>query len=208
MTDPENGATARLTPGMKRVLWGAAGVVVIALAAAAWFATAGSDTSTPPPTATASATPGPVPGAEPTSGSEVQSPEDSPPSADRIPDLAPSGPLVSAPLPSSGSRADGLVDGFPSSIVGPLDESEVLSSAIASEGSAMQATLVARTDASSADVLAGYRTLWSGLGLVEQSSGDPQVLTFAGRSATVTLAFSADSATGTVYNILGSFRTE
>lgn len=205
----EPSSTARLTPGMRRVLWGVGGIALIALAVAAWFAVAGtggapSSDATP----TASATPGPLPGATPTSGSEVQTPATTRPEDDRIPDRDPLGPLAPAPLPDSGTRSGGLVDGYPSDVMAPVDDSEVLSSAIATEGSAMQVTLVARTDAGAGDVGAHYRSLWSGLGLVEQASTDPDVITFTGRQTTVTLAFSPDSATGTVYNVLGSFRTE
>lgn len=202
-------SAARLTPAMKRVLWAAGCLALIGLVAAAWFAVSGGipGAASPEASSTAQSTPGPIPGASPTSGSEVQPPDVAPSEPDRIPDLAPTEPLVSAPLPDSGSATGELVDGFPSTAMGPASGSEVVSSAIATEGDAMQVTLVARTDDAASVVAAHFRTLWSESGLVEQSSTDPDVITYAGRQATVTLAFSGDSATGTVYNVLGSFRT-
>lgn len=208
-TGAERSATG-LTPGMKRVLWGVGGIVVIVLALAVWFTlvVVGEDSAAPTTTSTPSAGPGPLPGATPTTGSEVQTPGSTAPPQDRIPDRTSAGPLVAAPLPDSAAETGELVTGFPSEAMGPAADSDVVSSAIASDGAAMQVTLVARTDAAAADVIAHYRQLWTGLNLTDQGATDPNVVSFAGRQATLTLAFSGESATGTVYNILATFRAE
>lgn len=219
--------TQTLTPAMRRVLWLTGGVVAVALAAAVWLWAAGAGGDTGPgaapsatnPAASPAATPGsepepeptptrgPVPGAAPTTGSEVQAPEAGQPDPGRIPPLPETTPLVGAPLPASGSAEGELVEGYPSDAMGPTLDSDVVSSAIATEGDAMQVTLVARTDASPDSVRAHYREAWTAIGLIAHGATDAAGLSYTGRMASLTLAFAAESGTGTVYTILGSFRT-
>lgn len=200
-----------LTPGMRAVLWVVGAVVALGIAVTVWLlvagpgsnASAGPDAgATPGPTVTQ----GPVPGATPTTGSEVQPPEESAPPTDRLPPLATPSPLVSGQLPPSGSASGELVKGFPADVAGPAPDSQVLESSIATEGSTMQVTLVARTDASADDVRAHYRELWAGLGLADAGGTDGSV-TSSDTLSSLTLTFSPSSGTGTVYMIYGVLRT-
>lgn len=206
-----------LTPAMRRVLWLTGGIVAVALAAAVWLWAAGAGGDAGPgvasPVETPAATPeptptrGPLPGAAPTTGSEVQAPAPDQPDPGRIPPLPETTPLVGAPLPAAGSAEGELVEGFPADVMGPTLDSDVVSSAIAIEGGAMQVTLVARTDASPDGVRAHYREAWAAIGLIAHGATDAAGLSYTGRMASLTLAFAAESGTGTIYTILGSFRT-
>lgn len=203
----KNADTTRLTPAMRRVLWLVGGVVAIALVVAVWLATAGRGGDTAP-TPSATPTAGPLPGATPTTGSEVQDPAAGRPDLGRIPPLPVATPLVSAPLPESATANRKLVGGFPAKIMGPAPDSDIVSSAIATEGSTMQVTLVARTDASPESIVAHYRDVWAQLGLIDQGTTNGNGAAYASPHTSLTLAFSPESGTGTVYTILGSFRTE
>ncbi|WP_106816281.1 hypothetical protein [Microbacterium timonense] len=200
-----------LTPAMRRVLWGVGIVVALGLAVAIWLIATGAGSGTPDAadagaTPDPSATQGPIPGATPTTGSEVQPPEETAPPADRLPPLPSPSALVSDPLPASGSASGELVKDFPTDVAGPMPDSQVLESSIATEGSTMQVTLVARTDASVDEVRTHYRELWAGLGLADASGGDG-VLTYSDTLSSLSLAFSPSSGTGTVYMIYGVLRT-
>ncbi|WP_347344561.1 hypothetical protein [Microbacterium sp.] len=203
----KNADTTRLTPAMRRVLWLVGGVVAIALVVAVWLATAGRGGDTAP-TPSATPTAGPLPGATPTTGSEVQDPAAGRPDLGRIPPLPVAAPLVSAPLPESATANRKLVEGFPAKIMGPAPDSDIVSSALATEGSVMQVTLVARTDASPESIVAHYRDVWAQLGLIDQGTTNGNGAAYASPHTSLTLAFSPESGTGTVYTILGSFRTE
>ncbi|KJL43798.1 MULTISPECIES: hypothetical protein [Microbacterium] len=213
-TEPTSaGGGTRLTTGMRTVLWIVAAVVVLGIAVTIWLLTIGSGTagvdgadpdagSTP----TATVTQGPIPGATPTTGSEVQPPDETAAPIDRLPPLPTSSPLVSDPLPASGSASGELVKGFPVDLMGPVPDSQVLESSISTEGSTMQVSLVARTDAADDDVRAHYRELWADLGLTDTSGGDGSI-TYSDAFSSLSLAFSESSGTGTVYMIYGVFRT-
>jgi len=196
---------------MRAVLWAVGAVVVVGLGLAVWLlvtapgsgATDGAEPSaTPRPTVTQ----GPVPGATPTTGSEVQPPEASAPPTDRLPPLPSQTPLVSEPLPASGSASGELVDGFPTELMGPAPDSDILESSIATEGATMQVTLVARTDASPDDVREHYRTLWASLGLSDAGATSGADTAFSDSLSSLSLAFSSSSGTGTVYMVYGVFR--
>lgn len=203
-----NDGTSRLTPAMRRVLWIVGGVVLIVLVAAIWLATAGAGGGAAAPTPTATPTRGPLAGATPTTGSEVQDPAPGQLEPGRLPPLPAATPLVSAPLPESATANRKLVEGFPAKIMGPAPDSDIVSSAIATEGSTMQVTLVARTDASPESIVAHYRDVWAQLGLIDQGTTNGNGAAYASPHTSLTLAFSPESGTGTVYTILGSFRTE
>lgn len=207
---------ARLTPAMRWVLIGVGTLVVVGVVVAIWLMTLGpgaglagaTPTRTPTPTSI-SAAPGPVPGATPTTGSEVKSPdsEDSTTPFDGLPPLPTPTALVEAPLPATAAAEGSLVKGFPELAAGPSGGSDVLNSSIASEGDTMQVTLVARTDASADDVRAHYRDTWSRLGLTETASTDGTATTFGDTYTSLSLAFTPASGTGTVYVIYGVLRT-
>jgi hypothetical protein len=91
--------------------------------------------------------------------------------------------------------------------MGPAPASDVLESSIATEGSTMQVTLVARTDSPADDVRAHYRGLWSQLGLMESAGAAPGDVTFSNAHSSLSLAFASASGTGTVYMIYGVLRT-
>lgn len=206
----QNTRGAGLTPAMRTVLWIVGALVVAGLATTIWlFATGGGPgTAASDPGSGPAATPtrGPIPGATPTTGSEVQTPDPTASAADRLPPRADATPLVTEPLPASGSAKGELVRGFPVDAMGPAPDSEALESSIATEGATMQVTLVARADSSAADLRAYYRTLWSGLGLAATESGDGS-MTYSDGFSSLSLAFSPASGTGTVYMIFGVFRT-
>ena len=90
--------------------------------------------------------------------------------------------------------------------MGPLPDSSVVQSSIATEASTMQATLTARTDATPAEVTEYYRIVWSGLGLADAGAGSGTDTSYSDAFSSVSLAFSS-SGTGTVYTVYGVFRT-
>lgn len=214
-TTPEGGERRGLTRAMRWVLWGVGAVVLVGLAIALWLSTADGDAGAPravdattAPTAHApSATPGPLRDATPTTGSEVKAPDATAPPADRLPPLSTPSPLVSAPLPGSGSASGELVDGFPTNAMAPAPASEVLQSSIATEADTMQVTLQARTDATPEEVSRHYRVLWSDLGLADVGASGGAGASYADALSSLSLAFSASAGTGTVYTVYGVFRT-
>lgn len=200
-----DGGGRGLSRGMKVTLWavGAAVVigviVVIALLNAPTGAPAGASAT---PSSSATTGPGPSPDATPADGSEVPSPEPSASATSGLPPRTPDEPLVTTPLPESATADGELVDGFPSDVMGPPDDTTIVSSSIASEADVMQVTLVARTDASQEDVLAHYRSLWSDLGLTD-SPTESADLSYANEYSSLTLAFTPSSGTGTVFMVYG-----
>jgi hypothetical protein len=218
MTDDKT--TGVLTPAMKRVLIAVGAVVVVGVVAAVWLlaSTAGNGTAAAPGGSSAPADPsgpgpstptpgltaGPLPEATPTTGSEVLPPTATGDPQQPRPTTQP--PLVSAPLPASGTKSDGLVKGFPTKIMGPAPKSTVISSSIASQGTSMQVTLVARSTASADSVRAHYEKLWASLGLRAglDANGSPA---YSGAHESITVT--ADkTGTGTRYTIYGVFRTK
>jgi hypothetical protein len=203
--------TSALNPAMRRVLIIVGIVVAISIGVAVWFLTAPSrDGETgagadPQPSFSSSVTQGPIPGGIPTSGSEVQDPDPSAPPLDRLPSRAPAAPLVPSPFPDAGRGMQNLVDGFPTNVMGPVSGSDIVENSIATEGTTMQVTLVARSEMTQQEISDYYSTLWSSLGLGQQSTSD-SVLGFASSFESLSLAFVPSSGTGTVYMIYGTFR--
>lgn len=197
---------------LRRALLAGAGVAVVALVIAVGaFAGGGGDPQTPQaatPSPSATPVPGADPGASPADGSEVPDGADEDPEASG-PGSAPapeSTPLVGETLPPSATASGALVDGYPEPIMTPMPSSDVLDSSIATEGDVMQVTLVARTTASPDDVREHYREVWGGSGL-EPTGREASDTSFADGSTSLDLAFAPDSGTGTVYVILGVFRS-
>lgn len=203
-----NGDSPALTRGMKVAIAVIGLVMVVGIAVIGVLAMnrPATDQTAPGATPSAQATPtkGPVPGATPTSGSEVQPPT-APPHTGLPPRETPK-PLIPAPLPESATRSGGLAAGFPDDIVGPMDRSDVVSSAIATEGTVMQVDLVAATAATPDEIRAHYSKLWKSHGLQEQAAPDG-TLTCIGPYESATLAVEK-SGTGYRYMIHAVFRTE
>lgn len=197
-----------LTPAMRRTALIVGAVVAAGLLVALWltFSPGERDVEDAAGTLEAAApTQGPIPGATPTTGSEVLPPEES--GGIRLPSIAPAAPLIPGPFPAAGSSEGDLVEGFPGEVMGPMPDSEVLNSSIAAEGATMQVSLVARTDAAPEEVEAHYAALWGAKGLIaapRASAEDP--LTYVGPYESLTLSFSPTSGTGTVYAVFGVFR--
>jgi hypothetical protein len=114
----------------------------------------------------------PAPTASPTAlgGSEIPQPTAIP----TIPQLgienppqsgAESSPLINSPLPKSASAEGKLVAGFPTSVISLPPGAKVVSSAIATEGDRMQATVVASSAASENTVHGYFDGIFTALGL-------------------------------------------
>ncbi|HWI32150.1 MAG TPA: hypothetical protein VNT50_11715 [Microbacterium sp.] len=207
MSTPPEAGRPLLTPAMLRVMIVVGSLVVVGLIIAAWLflgsPNRGADDVAATPVAS-SPTQGPVPGATPTTGSEVLPPSES--SGIRLPSLAPAEPLIAAPFPASASSDNELVAGFPADIMGPMPGSDVLNSSIAAEGDTMQVALVARTNASQEEIQAHFRAAWASLGLSAAAEGSAEGVSYAGPYESLALSFSPSSGTGTVYAIYGVFR--
>ncbi|WP_417564854.1 hypothetical protein [Microbacterium sp.] len=147
---------------------------------------------------------GPLPEATPTSGSEVLPPTATPHAG--LPKITPAPPLVAGPLPRSASEQGALVKGFPARVMGPLKGARVASSSIATQGSAMQVSLVAISAASHDAITKHYEQQWSALGLKRGQASDG-TLVYAGAHESVTLSFGS-SGTGNRYTVYGVFRTK
>ncbi|GAA1222236.1 hypothetical protein [Rhodoglobus aureus] len=74
-------------------------------------------------------------------------------------------PLITGPLPESATAVGELVAGFPTSIISLPTGAEVVSSAIATEGDRMQATVVATSTASQDEVHRYFERVLTPLGL-------------------------------------------
>lgn len=205
-SDGAGGSTrAGLSRGMKLTLWIVGGIVAAGIVVALVLLLAppgGPESGSPSTTPTV----GPDPDATPVDGSEVQPPDPTATAGAGLPPRQPDEPLVTAPLPESASADGELVDGFPADIMGPTDDSDVLSSSIATEGDTMQVTLVARTDASEEDVTQHFRALWTDLGLSDAGPSGSAALSYGDSLSSLTLAFTPASGTGTVYMVYGVLR--
>jgi len=208
--DVSGAPSARFTPAMRRTMLVVAVVVLAGAAVSLWLAFGGGGAADRPAgavTSSAPSTPGPLPGATPAEGSEVQSPAPQQSNPARLPPLPVATPRVVSPLPPSASADGRLVEGFPESLMGPAADSDIISSSIATEGDVMQVTLVARTDASKESVLQAYRTSWADQGLNLPASVDGATeLSAADSFTTITLSFTTESGTGTVYALYGVLR--
>ncbi len=130
----------------------------------------------------------PAPPAGPRTSTEVQAPGSSP--APALPPSKGYPPLLTGPLPKDASATGALVRGYPAAI--PVaGGARIRSSAVATSGTVLQATLVASSADSAADVLAFYRTELAKLGL----AGDP--LPAVGGSSAVSFARGGDTITVT-----------
>ncbi|MGF6823713.1 hypothetical protein M2317_002633 [Microbacterium sp. ZKA21] len=200
----------------RRIGWliGAGALLVAAAAVAVWLlagsagdvpdaggeaGSAGTAASEEPPS-----TPGPLPSAAPTSGSEVQEPTGD--SGYTLPPVTSSAPLVSGPLPETASAQGHLVEGFPEDVVPPMERSTVVTSSITSDEGRMQVTLVGHVEAPAADVVAFYRDRWSSLGLRDLGGPDGSVA-FTGAYESLTLAV-ITTGTGVQYSVSAVFRIE
>ena len=213
---PDEAAARGRTRGRRMLVIGAAALAGVLIAGAALIASWGGGApsprdAAPSPSATPTATPRPgaAPGGTPAEGSEVPDPDEAAPEAsgpggaEPTPDTT---PFVGTTLPSSGSATGELVEGFPEPIMTPMTESDVLDSSIATEGDAMQVTLVARSTASPDEIREHYRSVWAGSGL-EPAGTQASGAAFANASTSLTLAFTPESGTGTVYVLFGVFRS-
>lgn len=200
-----------LTPAMRWTLYIALGIMVVALIVSLPFLLNAPAPDGEPATvanaAPSTPTRGPVPGAAPTTGSEVQTPAPEQSDSNGLPPLPEVAPRVTAPLPESAQSEGTLVDGFPTAEMAPANASEVLSSTIATEGERMQVSLMARTDADQDSILQHYRQTWSALGLTDAAqTGGSAELVFADAFTNLSLVFSPTSGTGTVYTLYGVYR--
>jgi len=140
--------------------------------------------------------------APPVDGSEVLPPDDGAPPRDRLP-REEAAPRISE-LPESASAQGSVVEGFPTELAGPADASDVLDSAVATEGDVMQFSLRARTATDAAAISAHYRALWSSLGLAAIPAGDG-ALSYRDDHSSVTIV-TEEGGTGVVYVIHGVLR--
>ncbi|KAA9106490.1 hypothetical protein [Microbacterium rhizomatis] len=200
------------TPAMRWALLGVLAIVLVGIGVTVWLMASGgapgSTGSAGSPGTAQATTAGPAPGATPTAGSEVLPPTavpdaTLPPVA--APSSAPPTPLIAPPYPESATADFSLVPGFPEQVMGPAPASDILQSAIATEGNVMQVTLVGRTDASPDDVRAHYTELWSGLGLTNAGTTSDGSLSFTGPLESLTVSTTVGG-TGTRYTVFGIFR--
>lgn len=211
------GRSARTTPAMRWVLVGVLAMVLIGAGVLAWTLGPGAPGARSPlssaspyrsATAATGTTAGPLPDATPTFGSEVLPPTTTPggplpPVA--APPAAGAAPLVRPPFPVPGSADGTLVSGFPAEIMGPMPKSDIIQSEIATQDdTAMQVSLLGRTDTPAADVRAYYAAAWASLGLTDQGASDGSV-SFAGRGVALSLS-TTEGGTGIRYTIFGIFR--
>ena len=196
-----------LTPTMRWSIAAVAAVVVLGLSATGWLLSTTRDAAPAPlPSATGEPMPGPVAGATPVAGSEVQPPEGAAEAA-HLPQPLPATPLVHAPLPEDASARNALVAGFPVAVAGPAPAADVIDSSLAQDGIVLQAALTARTDADADTVLSHYRELWSGLGLARQTTeGSSEA--FSDTYSSVSVSVAPSTGTGTVYTVYAVLRTE
>ncbi|MEX1079884.1 MAG: hypothetical protein WED09_12350 [Homoserinimonas sp.] len=115
-------------------------------------------------------------------------------------------PLIVEPLPATNHRAGAIVDGFPS-VISLAPRSEVMFSSVASEGDRVQVGLSALSGDAPGQVLAHYRSEFTGLGLVAASvstaDGSSAVAFERGQSTiTVTVWSTHDGTRYTVFSVL------
>lgn len=192
------------TNGRIRATLIAVGVIAaLGIGTAVWLLVspppAGGGASADPPAA--SQGPGPDPTATPVAGSEVQTPDPTSAPLERIPPRTAQVPRITGPLPESASATGEIVEGFPVELAAPAADSDVLDTSIASEDTAMQFALVARTDATADAVRAYYASLWTELGLT------PDGAAFRDAYTSISVTVDESGGTGTVYTVYGVLRT-
>lgn len=198
-----------LTRGMRIALAAVIVLVVAAVAISVMLSRSGDApnvgaTAAAPTNSAITPTPGPHPDGTPVAGSEVQPPTATPTSG--LPPLPTPTPLVESPLPASASKNGALVDSFPKSIMAPAEDSDILSSSIATEGDRMQVSLVAVSATSPAELSDHYARLWADLGLQHDTTTDGS-LRYTGAYESLTFAVEP-SGTGNRYTVFGTFRTK
>ena len=142
------------------------------------------------------------PTAGPRTATEVQADQTAgptlPPSAKRV-------PLVSTPFPATASASKKLVAGFPTAIA-PKPASTIVNSSVSSSGRILQATVSAKTDDSSDEVIAYYIELFAKIGLAgnqSPSTGGTVSYSFVRGSDTVTLTVTPSKKNGSTYALFG-----
>jgi hypothetical protein len=104
-------------------------------------------------------------------------------------------PLISGPLPKSASADGKLVAGFPTSIISLPPGAEVASSAIATEGNRMQATVVASSAASENKVHSYFTGIFTDLGLTStetQAAPGTKATTWSNGTDSIVVATKVD----------------
>ncbi|MGO4535837.1 hypothetical protein [Leifsonia sp. 2MCAF36] len=114
---------------------------------------------------------------------------------------------VSKPLPASASAKGKLVSGYPESVIPPAPGSKIATSAIATQGERLQASLTATTTLSVADLLAYYRTSLAKYGMYDvpaPASSGAIAFTFQRGDNVVTLTSRAAGGSNS-YILYGAF---
>lgn len=217
--DAPETTTRAVTRGMR---WALIGIAVIVAAGLIWAgsllvvppgADGSADTprsgSAPGPTGSPATPATPTTAPTPVNGSEVLPPETGQSDAARLPARTQASPLVVAPLPPDATAQGKLVDGFPTSVAAPVAGTEIIYSSIATEGMRMQAGLTARTEQSATEIADHYRALWASLGLAPAGGDDDDdaTVSYSGPFTSISLTTS-ETATGLVYKLFGTLRTE
>lgn len=116
-------------------------------------------------------------------------------------------PLLSGPAPKTASKTGSLVGGFPATI--PVaDASTIANSAVASSGDNVQATLVANTSMSAADLLYFYQSAFAKIGLTATevpAVGGSTAFSFTHGNDTVTLT-ATSTKSGANYSLYAVLR--
>lgn len=171
-----------------------AALVVLAIVAVAAFLATGSSAPTTAPTPTRTAE----------GGSEFL-PSTATPTPTRL--GIETKPLITEPLPTSASALGTLVAGFPTDVISVPPGATVVSSAIATEGVRMQATVVATSTASDGDVQSYYQGIFTSLGLTAAaapSAPGTTATTYSRGTDSIIVATSAESG-GTRLSIFALF---
>lgn len=116
-------------------------------------------------------------------------------------------PLVTTPLPESGSAEGEFVDGFPQEIIPLAPNSEIESTSLAVEGDREQVGLVAVSTGAASAVVDFYRSVFGSLGLTERETDavpGSTGLVFTRGADNITLTV-ADGADGANYTVVGVF---
>lgn len=116
-------------------------------------------------------------------------------------------PLLSGPAPTTASKSGSLVDGFPARIP-VVHASTIDNSAVSSSGDNVQATLVAKTTMSAADLLYFYQSAFAKTGLIATevpAVGGSTAFSFTHSNDTVTLTVTSTKS-GANYSLYAVLR--
>ncbi|QYF72825.1 hypothetical protein [Cryobacterium sp. PAMC25264] len=130
--------------------------------------------------------------------------------AGTAPQPAPLPALVTLPLPDTSSATGSVVAGFPDRVLPAAPQSSIASSSITTEGSRLQAALVAETPLTVGEVLDFYTSALTALGLVGAPVPAPDgssALAFTRGVNSVTLTANPVDG-GSEYTVLGIFSAE